>query len=147
MIDPLTLQKYALFGGLTEEQIEIILPVMAEENFAPAEIIIEEGKPNDRLFFILEGQVAVVKEEVSLAGFCEGDTFGEMEILDVMPAAASIKALTQVKTMTISNRSIRDIYKKDLNTFTLVLMNLARDLVRRLRKMDEKYASFPPVLY
>jgi len=145
MIDPLTLQKYALFGGLTEEQIEIILPVMAEENFTPEEIIIEEGKPNDRLFFILEGQVAVVKEEVSLAGFCEGDTFGEMEILDVMPAAASIKALTQVKTMTISNRSIRDIYKKDLNTFTLILMNLARDLVRRLRKMDEKFASSPPV--
>jgi len=147
MIQPSTLQKYALFGGLTEEQIEIILPVMVEENFAPGAIIITEGEPNDRLFFILEGQVAVFKKDVSLACFREGDTFGEMEILDVMPSAASIKALTQVKTMTISNRSMRDIYKKDLTAFTIVLMNLARDLVRRLRKMDEKYASSPPILY
>jgi len=147
MVQPSTLQKYALFGGLTEEQIEIILPVMVEENFTSEEIIITEGKPNDRLFFILEGQVAVIKRDISLARFCEGDTFGEMEILDVMPAAASIKALSRVKTMTISNRSIREIYKKDLTTFTLVLMNLARDLVRRLRKMDEKFASSPPVLY
>ena len=147
MIRPSTLQKYALFGGLTEEQIEIILPVMVEENYISEETIITEGKPNDKLFFILEGQVAVAKKDVTLARFCEGDTFGEMEILDVMPAAASIKALSQVKTMTISNRAIREIYKKDLTTFTLVLMNLARDLVRRLRKMDEKFASSPPVLY
>jgi len=143
MIEPSILQKYALFGGLTEEQVEIILPVMVEENFAAEEFIITEGEPNDRLFFILEGQVTVSKKGVTLACFCEGDTFGEMEILDVMPAAASIKALSQVKTMTISNRSMREIYKKDLAAFTIVLMNLSRDLVRRLRKMDEKFASSP----
>ena len=141
------LQKYALFGGLMEEQIESILPFMIEEKYAPDASLIIEGKPNDKIFFITEGQVAVSKKEVILARFCEGDAFGEMEILDVMPAVATIRALSPVTVMTISNKSLREIYKKDISTFNLVLMNLARDLVRRLRKMDEKFASLPPILY
>ena len=141
------LRKYALFGGLIEEQIENILPFMVEEKFASDDVLIEEGKPNDRIFFIMEGQVSVSKKDVILTRFCEGDAFGEMEILDVMPAAATIKALTPVTVMTISNKSLREIYKKDISTFNLVLMNLARDLVRRLRRMDEKFASAPPFIY
>jgi len=141
MMQPSTLQKYALFGGLMEEQIERLIPFMVEEKFTPEEIIITEGKPSDKIFFIIEGQVAVIKKDLVLARFSEGDTFGEIEVLDVMPAVASIKALSNVTVMTISNKSLRDIYKKDMNIFTLVLMNLARDLARRLRKMDEKFTS------
>jgi len=147
MLQPSILQKYSLFGGLMEEQIEGIIPFMTEEKFKAEDIIITEGKTNDRIFFIIEGQVSVSKKDMVLINFNEGDVFGEMEVLDVMPAAASIKALTPVRVMTISNKSLRDIYKKDVTTFTLVLMNLARDLVRRLRKMDEKFASSPPILY
>ena len=120
---------------------------MHEEKFESDELIITEGKPNDKLFFLIEGQVSVSKKEIVLARFSEGEVFGEMEILDVMPAAASIKSLSPVKVLTISNKSLREIYKKDITTFTLVLMNLARDLVRRLRKMDEKFASSPPIFY
>ena len=130
-----------------EEQIEGLLPFMHEEKFGPDELLITEGKPNDKIFFLIEGQVAVSKKDIILARFREGEAFGEMEVLDVMPAAASIKSLSPVTVLTISNKSLREIYKKDLTTFTLVLMNLARDLVRRLRKMDEKFASSPPIFY
>ena len=141
------LQKYALFGGLMEEQIQGILPFMNKEKFEAEDIIITEGTLSDKIYFILEGQVAVIKREVYLARFCEGEAFGEMEVLDVMPAAASIKAITPVTAMTISNKALGEIYKNDITTFSLVVMNLARDLCRRLRKMDEKYASSTPIFY
>ena len=124
-----------------EEQIEVILEFMNEEKFSVNDLLITEGKPNDRIFFIIEGQVEVLKKDVILTHFREGDAFGEMEVLDVMPAAASIKAITPVTVMTMSNKSLRDVYKKDIYAFNLVLMNLARDLVRRLRKMDELIAA------
>ena len=130
-----------------EDQIEGLLPFMAEEKFASDELIITEGKPNDKIFFLIEGQVAVIKKDIILARFSEGEAFGEMEVLDVMPAVASIKALVPVTVLTISNKSLREIYKKDITAFTLVLMNLARDLVRRLRKMDEKLAASQPVFF
>jgi len=146
MVRASSLQKYALFGGLLEEQIENIIPLMKEENYAPGECIITEGKANDKIFFLLEGHVAVTKKNVDLAHFGEGEAVGEMEVLDVMPAIASIKALSQVKAMSISNKALREIYKLDVKTFSLIIMNLARDLSRRLRKMDEKMAESPVLI-
>jgi CRP-like cAMP-binding protein len=67
----------------------------------------------------------------------EGETFGEMEVLDVMPAAASVRALVPTKVATVSNRALREMNKIDTAIFALVIMNLARDLSRRLRRMDE----------
>ena len=126
-----------------EEQIESILPVMEQENFGPEELIITEGKPNDKIYFLIEGQVAVTKEGVVLSRFSEGEAFGEMEVLDVMSAVASIKSLSPVTVMSISNKALREIYRMDVKVFSLMIMNLARDLSRRLRRMDEKLAGSP----
>ena len=123
--------------------MENLLPYMQEESFGPNDAIITEGELNDKVYFIIEGQVSVTKGEFLLARFGEGDAFGEMEVLDVMPAVASIKALTDVSLMSVSNKSMREIYKMDVRTFSLMIMNLARDLSRRLRKMDEKLAASP----
>jgi CRP-like cAMP-binding protein len=136
-----TLQKYSLFGGLQEDQIGKLLPLMAQESYEPGADIIVEGNPNDRIRFILEGRVAVVKEHIILSEFKEGDAFGEMEVLDIMPSVATIKALTNTRVMSISNRALREIYKIDIKIFSLILMNLARDLSRRLRRMDERVTN------
>ncbi|MDR0321726.1 MAG: cyclic nucleotide-binding domain-containing protein [Treponema sp.] len=138
MVEPSSLQKYSLFGGLEEEQIEKIIPLMAQEKFSPDDIIIAEGTPNDKIYFIVEGQVAVIRGNVEITRFSEGEAFGEMEVLDVMSAVVSIKALSPVTAMTINNKALREVYKIDVKIFSLIIMNLARELSRRLRKMDEK---------
>ena len=138
MIEQEKLQKYALFGGLLPDQIKQILPHVANESYKAEEIIITEGTPNDKIRFILEGRVEVKKENTVIREFGEGDTFGEMEVLDVMPSAATIKALADTKAISISNKALREIYKTDIHSFSLVIMNLARDLSRRLRYMDDK---------
>jgi CRP-like cAMP-binding protein len=137
MLDAKGLQKYSLFGGLVEDQIDAILPMMIQEKFIPGDVILPEGTPNDKIFFIVEGRVSVVKSETTIIDLAEGNTFGEMEVLDVMPAAATIKAVTNVTVMSISNTAFREIYKKDIKSFSLLLMNLARDLSRRLRITNE----------
>jgi CRP-like cAMP-binding protein len=149
MIKPESLQKYSLFGGLELEQVESILPLMKQEKFGPDELIITEGKPNDKIFFLIEGTVSVTKKDIVLSRFGEGEAFGEIEVLDVMPAAASIKSITDVKLMSMSNKTLRDIYKLDIKIFSLIIMNLARDLSRRLRKMDDKVAiaSSDPIFF
>jgi CRP-like cAMP-binding protein len=132
------LQKYSLFGGLLTEQIEGILPLLEEESYKQGEEIIVEGAPNDKIRFILDGRVAVVKQGIVLEEFGEGDAFGEMEVLEVMPSAATIRTLSPLRVIAISNKALREIYKYDLKTFALIIMNLARDLSRRLRHMDDR---------
>jgi CRP-like cAMP-binding protein len=138
MIESSALQKYALFGGLTDDQIDMVRSLMAEESYKSSETIITEGTANDRVRFILEGTVAVSKGDVVLTEFSVGDLFGEMEVFDVVPSAATIRALADTQVLSISYRSLREIYRIDLKTFAIIVMNLARDMARRLRLMDER---------
>jgi CRP-like cAMP-binding protein len=88
----------------------------------------------------------VIKEGVVLSEFNEGDTFGEMEVLDIMPSAATIKSKTPVRLLAMSNKTLHEIYKTDPGVFSMLVMNLARDLSRRLRRMNERAVKeSPPV--
>ncbi|MDR0759979.1 MAG: cyclic nucleotide-binding domain-containing protein [Treponema sp.] len=144
MIKSSALQNYSLFGGLLEEQVNALIPLMEQETYKAGDAIITEGDLNDKIHFILEGSVTAMKRGITLCQFREGDTFGEMEVLDVMPSAATIKAMTPTKVMSISHRNLRQIYKNDIKAFALIIMNLARDISRRLRNMDEKAAPESP---
>ncbi|MDR1059050.1 MAG: cyclic nucleotide-binding domain-containing protein [Treponema sp.] len=146
MIEAAVLKKYAFFGGLRDDQIEKILPIMRQEDFEAERDILVEGAGNDKIHFILEGRVVVSRKRVLICELAGGDSFGEMEVLDVMPAEASVKSLSRVSIMSISNRGLHEIYKTDLQAFAMVVMNLARDLSRRIRKMDERVTNETPLM-
>jgi len=140
MIDSSVLERYSFFGGLEREQIGIILPLMEQEVYETGTDIIIEGKPNDKIRFILEGRVAVIKGGVTLVELDKGTIFGEMEVLDIMPAEATVRSLLPTSVMALSNKALREIYKADIKTYSLLLMNIARDISRRLRRMDDMAA-------
>lgn len=137
MVNVERLQKYSLFGGLSDEQLARVIPRLERASWKAGEAILREGDSNDRVFFILSGRVRVSRGGRPLIEFGEGDAFGEMELIEVMPIAATITALEPVETASISNRAFRSLYHEDLPAFALVVMNLARELSRRLRRMDE----------
>lgn len=137
MIDIHSLQKYSLFGGLLPDQIERIIPLFGQERYVAGDSILKEGERNDRIFFILQGRVEVSRRGRVLLDLGEGDAFGEMELLDVQPTVASITSLDHTVAATISNRAVHEIYRMDAKVFAIIMMNLARDLSRRLRHMDE----------
>jgi len=144
VIEPAVLKKYPFFGGLVEEQIGKILPLMAGADFQENQVILAEGAVNDTIYFILEGRVGILRQGRQIAELAEGDTFGEMEVLDIMPAEASVTALSPVRTISISNRGLYEMRRLDSQAFSMILMNLARDLSRRLRRMDEKAVGESP---
>ncbi|MBN2738382.1 MAG: cyclic nucleotide-binding domain-containing protein [Spirochaetales bacterium] len=138
------LSRHALFGGLSQKQLQTLAPLLHEEYFESKEMIIHEGESGDKIYFILEGSVAVFKKRPGsenqireLATLSKGDTFGEMELIDIQPRAASIKALENTTLLSLSNHDLYHLYKSELETFTMIIMNLAREISRRLRKMDD----------
>ena len=141
VIEASAFKNYSFFGGLLPEEIEAICPLMGSAAYDAGTEIMHEGEPNDRIHFILEGEVEVEKEGVRLARLGEGDTFGEMEFLDVMPAVATVRAIVHSTVATISNRALHELSKSSMRAFAMVAMNLARDLSRRLRRMDDIVAK------
>ncbi|MDR3275603.1 MAG: cyclic nucleotide-binding domain-containing protein [Treponema sp.] len=145
MVKPAVLERYPLFGGLTGSQLEQIIPLMEAEGFEAGALIISEGSLNDRIRFILEGRIAVIKQGTVLAEMAQGDEFGEMEVLDIMPSEAAIRALSPVRVLSISNKALYRLHHEDPDAFSMLIMNLARDLSRRLRRMDQRVARESPI--
>lgn len=141
------LKKHSLFGGITDVAFECVKPLLRVARFPAGSVIIDEGTINDRIYFIYQGRVAITKhphhggEERELATMGEGDTFGEMELIDVQRCAASVRALEDTATLTLSNHDLYRISKMDMKTYALLLMNLAREISRRLRVTDDLIAQ------
>ena len=66
----------------------------------------------------------------------------KMELIDIQPRAATVKAIKKTQVLTLSRKDLYSISKWDLQTFTFIIMNLAREVSRRLRKMDDNFAEF-----
>jgi len=138
------LQSHALFGGISDEEIEQIIPLLKEEHYSKGDFIIKEGEDSDSLHFIVEGTVEVVKEVENdpeaphrqLAVMGPGDTFGEMELIDIQRRSASVRALDDVCALSLSNRNMYKLYHSNLKLYTMIIMNIAREISRRLRRMD-----------
>lgn len=143
------LKLHSLFGGLTEEKMKKIRPLFKEKHFTKNEYILKENEKNDRLYFICEGSVEItrkfersegtVTQQIATLGV--GDTFGEMELIDIEPCAATVRATEDSVVLTLSNTDFHKISKMDLKSFTLIVMNLAREISRRLRRMDALLAK------
>ena len=146
MIDSSVLFRYSLFDGLEQEQINGIMPYMQQECYEAGDDVISEGGQNCRICFILEGRVAAVKNGIILEEIGEGCFFGEMEVLDVMPSAATIKALATTRVMVLSIDALGDIYDNDLKTYSFIIMNLAKDLSRRLRRLNKMLTNESPMM-
>jgi CRP-like cAMP-binding protein len=144
MIEASELQKYSLFGGLMRDQIEDVSHYMEYEKYEAGQDLIVEGEKNNRVLFIFSGRVAVIKNDLVLMEFKKGDTVGEMEVLDVLPSAATVRALENVEAASLSSGKLYEIYKQDVKAFALIVMNLARDMSRRLRNMDDRMAQESP---
>ncbi len=143
MVDIHALQRYSLFGGLVSDQIEKVIPLLDYASYEAGATVMREGERNDRIHFILQGKVSVSRGDRAITTLGEGDAFGEMELLDVQPTAATITAVDATSTATISNRAIHSMYHQDPRMFAIVMMNLARELSRRLRRMDEAACCSP----
>ena len=144
MIESSILWRYSLFDGLEEKEIEKVLALMEDEVFEAGTDIVVEGGHNDKIHFILDGRVTVAKSGVALMELEEGDIFGEMEVLEILPVEATIRTVTATKLITLSIDALGEIYDTELKIYSFIMMNLARDISRRLRRMNVMAMSESP---
>jgi CRP/FNR family transcriptional regulator, cyclic AMP receptor protein len=115
-------------------------------DFTPNAWIVREGDEGHSLFILVQGDVEVIKHAdtphaVLLAQLHEGTFFGEMCVVEPMPRVASIRALGQVRAIEIKAATLHHLYQKIPDQYAIVLLNIARDMARRLRKLDEAFAA------
>ncbi len=135
------LGKIAIFGGLSDAELAVVRGLLDERAYAGGATVVEEGTSGRELFVIQEGRAGVLKRgpdgrEVRIAELTAGACFGEMALVGIMRRAATVRAESPLRALVLSYANVAELAAEHPQTFTMLLMNLARDLCRRLQQAD-----------
>ncbi len=109
----LFLKSAAVFAGIEGEELAALAEITLEHEYAPGDVIFEEGKPAHHLYVVVNGRVEVFRtvndRERPLAVLGPRECFGEMAILDEAPRSASIRAIEPTTVLKIDRESFREL--------------------------------------
>ena len=135
-----------VFGGFRTELLDRLLArCKLVEHAAEAEIV-TEGALAREMFVVRAGELEVFKRnshgtEVRLAVLREGDCVGEMSLIDIQPRSASVRARGNASLLVISREDLVEVCKGESDAWAMLVMNIAREISRRLRKADALLAE------
>ncbi len=105
---------------------------------ADGEVIIRQGDAGDYMYEILDGQVEVLQEregeEVRLAVLDKGDFFGEMAIFEREKRSATVRALGEVRVLTVDKKILLRRISEDPSLALRILERMSH----RIRGMDHE---------
>ena len=138
------LQASPLFFDLHADEIALLAELCQCLTFSAGEIVFRENDPGDSLYIVHKGEVEVIQEadgpEASsrvLTGLKRGEFFGEMSMLEKSTRSATIRCVTDTALLTLTTEDFYSFAKIFRNGFTVVIINIARILSRRLRQTTE----------
>jgi len=148
-VNPAILKAFAstpFLVGLNADALALLGEKDAVHDFAPGDFIVREGDAGHSLFIIVDGDVEVIKHldaphSVVLARLHAGTFFGEMCVVDPVPRAATVRALTAVRVIEITSGTLYHLFQKMPDQYAIMILNVARDIARRLRSLDEAFAA------
>jgi signal-transduction protein with cAMP-binding, CBS, and nucleotidyltransferase domain len=132
------LAQAKLFAGLTDKERGMLKSAAALRRCKEGERIIEQGKPLDRMFIILEGQAEVRVNGKLITTLPEQSLVGEVEFLDMLPASADVVVFKETYLIEISNAALNGLMKKQPRLGYVLMSEIARIESQRLRAMDLK---------
>jgi len=79
--------------------------------------------------------------ETILAALRPKDFLGEMSIIECVARSASVRAVEDTSLFALKGTDLYRLFKRYPDQYAIVILNIARDLSRRLRAIDEKFSA------
>ena len=137
-----------IFGAIGEDTTDFLLNRAERVDVKSGEYFFRQGDPGDGVYVIRTGSVMVLKERagegVYLRSLGAGDCFGEMSLIAMIGRTASIRASEATSAILLKNAHLMELYERDLEQFTLLMMNMSREVCRRYHELDEMLFNLAP---
>ena len=130
-----------VFGGLSEDTLRLLTHLANAVSVPEGEHFFREGDDSQSMYGLQSGRVKIYKswkDELKLLRLMEaGDCFGEMALIDLSPRSASAIAAAPSEALEITAALLKQVHANDPEQFTLLQMNMGREVSRRLRRVDD----------
>jgi len=139
------LREVGLFGGLNDAALEGLATAHEVVEASPGDSVFREGEPGREMFIVLEGEIELFRDvrgaETHVASVSRNDWFGEMSMLDILPRPTTARVVTTARLLRLTAHDLDVLYRRDPKAYTLLVLNIAREMSRRLRRVDAELAD------
>lgn len=134
------LNKIAIFGALTEQQLYEIFKLLKTTEYGEGEYVYRIGDAPSHIYIIEKGEIRIVLDaahvSLELISLEVGDCFGETSVIGIQPHSSSAVAVKPTKLIVLERQALLNIYETDKELFGMLVMNIARETARRLTKAE-----------
>lgn len=129
-----------ILGSLADSDIEWMIAAGQVRALAAGEVLIEERKPLDSLYLLLQGSLAVTVAAQNgkvLAQVGPGEVLGEISMLDSRPPVATVSATTRSQVLSIPTDRLSRKLESDEGFAARFYRAIAVFLAQRMRHRTE----------
>jgi len=128
--------RSTVLSRLPQEDRRAFLALLRRRRYRRGEVVFHHGDPGDTLHLVQRGHLKVLipgesGEEAVLTVVGQGDLFGELTLLDGGPRSATVVALEDVETATLSRVDFMNLLRRNPAVGDALLAMLAQT-IRRL---------------
>ena len=128
---------------LRPKERELLAMVMKEERFRPGDLIVREGEPGHSCYFIIAGEVEVLKrigptQERVITTLRANGLFGQIALVDAGARAASCRAKTAVHVARLDRQDFDTLFSSGSHFAFQFQLVIARSAAQQLREANER---------
>jgi CRP-like cAMP-binding protein len=112
------------------------------QDMAQGASFFEEGQPSDRMYYLVEGSVGLVRSRKTLDIVKAGEVFGEMAVISGESRSASAVARSACKVLAMDGRQFQQALQTTPE-FALMLMNIMNHRLRLTLALMNQTSSLP----
>lgn len=135
------LKKVTIFSGINDDGLEQIYSQCEVIQKSAKEVLITEGTEATEIFILLKGKVKIVlglnDQPFEMLELGPGSCIGEASIMGIQNHCASVVVIEDSDFLVFPRRVLMKIYDHDKDLFSLLILNIARELARRLYRTDQ----------
>jgi len=143
MISPELLRRYPFFGHLSQAQLASLAMIGEEVKLKDDQVVLEEGKPAQALYFLLEGGIDLyhtVKQqtrekdcqEVLVCQINVGEPFGISTVIEPSALRASGRSSGASRVLQFDVEALKAAMKTDPGLELVLVREMARAAIQRL---------------
>jgi CRP-like cAMP-binding protein len=135
------LSDIAIWGGVTEEQCHKIFKRLETGIFKEGENIFQKGDEPSHIYIVRKGKIGlmIIDQQINLLKktLVTGESFGVASLMAMRRHTSTALALEDSEVLVLSREALWQLRREDIALFALLMMNIARELARRLKLTDD----------
>lgn len=140
------MRNVTIFAGFDDTQISAICKKCTYINTRVGDILLEENTPATEIFILIKGRVSIVlnlkEEPFELIEFGPGSCVGEASVIGIQEHSASAVVMEDASLLVLSRQCLMELFEADKGLFSLLILNIARELARRLNRTDDMLLKY-----